>query len=355
MKPNLNTKLMMGLILSSLIMGAQAQDDLLFETGQVLESDQIDIDGNFNRPSAADRMAKMRQQLEKQNENMMRKKIEDIRVQQEQEMSNKLRKAFQGGLAAIDSDEQASDEVKTVQAAPQRIETVIEAPKDTKSNKVTPFFGVANYSGDNVDFESNLNLGLSLESEVSKHFSVGVNFTYSTMDITDTANTYVNNFGNYNNFGNNYGPYYNPGYYNTFGEGREMSYKRMGLDVNTKFFITADTKIRPFIGLGLGYNRSSLKYNDDGGNYNYNGINFGDEEYTSSFISGTASVGAEVNFSETIGAVVDVRYNKGLSDGFNSESTQSFNNPDQVRLENVGKSIEEAHQVSLNAGLIIRF
>lgn len=352
MKTNLNTKFMLGLVLASMMMGAYAQDDLLMETGQILESEQIDIDGNFNRPSAADRMAKMRQQLEKQNENMMRKKIEDIRVQQEQEMSNKLRKAFQGGLAAIDDN--GSDEVTTAQAAPQRVEAVVVAPTDTKNNKVTPFFGVANYSGENVDFESNLNLGLSLESEISKHFSVGVNFTYSTMDITDTANTYINNGNQYYNPGY-YQPYYNNGYYNTFGEGREMSYKRMALEVNSKFFITADTKIRPFIGLGIGYNRGSLKYNDDGGNYNYNGVNFGDEEYTSSFISGAATVGAEVSFSETIGAVVDVRYNKGLGDGFNSKSTQSFNNPDQVRLENVGTSIEEANQISLNAGLVIRF
>lgn len=350
MKASLNTKIILGMILSSMMFTVGAQDDLLMETGQVLESDQIDIDGSFNRPSAADRMAKMRQQLEKKNENMMRKKIEDIRVQQEQEMTNKLRKAFQGGLAAIDDGQQV-DQVQTIQAAPQKVEAQVITPVETKRNKVTPFFGVATYSGDNVDFESNLNLGLSLESEVSKHFSVGVNFTYSTMDITDTANTYVTNYNSYNY----YNPYYNSGYNNTFGQGREMSYKRMGLEVNSKFFITADTKIRPFVGLGLGYNRSSLKYNDDGNGYNYNGINFGDEEYNSSFITGSATIGAEVSFSENIGASVDVRYAKGLSTGISSESTASYNNPDQRRLENVGTAIEEANQVSLNAGLVIRF
>ena len=60
MKMTLSAKLMLGLAMTSAIMSVQAhaQDDLLFETGQVLESEQIDIDGNYNRPSAADRMAK---------------------------------------------------------------------------------------------------------------------------------------------------------------------------------------------------------------------------------------------------------------------------------------------------------
>lgn len=67
----------------------RAQDSFDFET------QPIDISGNFSQPtapSAADQMRRYREQLEKQNELMMRKKMEQIRVQQEVELMKALQK-----------------------------------------------------------------------------------------------------------------------------------------------------------------------------------------------------------------------------------------------------------------------
>ncbi len=68
--------------------GARAQDSFDFET------QPIDISGNYSSqaPSAADQMRKYRERLEKQNELMMRKKMEQIRMQQEVELMKALQK-----------------------------------------------------------------------------------------------------------------------------------------------------------------------------------------------------------------------------------------------------------------------
>ena len=97
---------------------AFAQDYLVSETEEILNSEQIDIDGQFRRESAADKVEKMRKRLEKQNEEMVQKKIEDIRIKNEQKLATDLKGAFNG--QAIGTDQEV-DTVETVQAAPQTI------------------------------------------------------------------------------------------------------------------------------------------------------------------------------------------------------------------------------------------
>ena len=67
---------------------AQAQDSFDFE------SSPIDISGNYQSqgPSAADQMRNYRAKLEKQNEMMMKKKMEQIRMHQEIELMKALQK-----------------------------------------------------------------------------------------------------------------------------------------------------------------------------------------------------------------------------------------------------------------------
>jgi hypothetical protein len=76
-----------GLLLLALLssFSVQAYDDSY-------DFDSIDIDGNFSekRESQAERMKKMRAQLEKKNEEMIRNQIERARYQQEMEMMRAL-------------------------------------------------------------------------------------------------------------------------------------------------------------------------------------------------------------------------------------------------------------------------
>lgn len=77
----------------------RAQDSFDFET------QPIDISGNYSQPapSAADQMRRYRERLEKQNELMMRKKMEQIRVQQEVELMKALQKKMNAMTKQIQS------------------------------------------------------------------------------------------------------------------------------------------------------------------------------------------------------------------------------------------------------------
>ena len=329
---------------------AQAQVDPLLEDAQsVFASEQIDINGSFQapkQPTAADRIEKMRKQLEERNEQMVQKKIENIRMQEEQKLAKKLQTAF-----AV----QNFDQVNVSQSATKK-KSVAPLPvlkKTEKKNKVIPTVGILNITGDDgLELESSLHMGVSVESQVQERISVGVSLGYTTMGMTDTANQYSGSVPYYGV--PTYNTSYNNGYTQTYGQGREMSYKRLSLELNSKCFFTVDSQIRPYMGAGLGYNRHDLSY-DDNSQYNLGTVQLGDENFASSFLSGSINAGAEINFSETIGAGLEFKYMKSFGSSFNSQSAQSNTNPDQQRLENVGSSIEEANNMSLNAALIIKF
>lgn len=332
---------LLGLLITSQAV-VHAQDDLLFETDNVLESEQLDIDGYYNdrpkRPkkTAADRMAEMRRKLEERNEQMVDKKIEDIRIKEEAKLTKQLQKAFTDGMNNL-----GEDSVSQKQAATQKVEAPAPEPKKVeKPNKIIPTFGVLNVKGAEVDFESKLNMGLTFETMVSSNFAAGFGVNYASMDIADYSNTSFSNPNNFNNF---------------HSTPREISYDRLQMEVSGKYFFTVENKIRPFISGALSYNRSSLDYNDNF-NQSFNGVQFGDEGYSSSYIGATAMFGSEVVFSESFGAQLDFRYNRGLTGGFDSDSSANgFQNPDQLRLENIGNAIEEADFFSINAGVVFMF
>ncbi|ATH07997.1 hypothetical protein BIY24_08540 [Halobacteriovorax marinus] len=345
-------------LLMLMLMGLSSQaimaqgDPLLNDAESVLSSEQIDIDGSFNTPkqeTAADRMAKLRKKLEERNEQMVSKKIEDMRLQEEQKLAKKLQKAFNAQAMAIDS-------VGTAQAAPVK-KVVAPAPapvvkKEEKKNKVIPSAGLMTISGeDGLELESSANINLTVENQITSRISVGLSVGYTKMGITDVANQY-SGINYYNS--NVYNPYYNSGYYNTYGQGREMNYSRLGLEVNSKFFMSVESTIRPYLGLGVGYNRHSLAY-ENNQQYYYNNVTLGNEDFSSSYVAGSVLAGSEIHFTDTIGANLEFKYQKGFGDSFNTASASSNRNPDQVRLENVGTAIEKANNMSLNAGILIKF
>ena len=54
----------------------------------------IDVDGSYKRSSAADKIEKLRKQLERQNEEMVSKKIEDLRLENEKKDDKKVISSF---------------------------------------------------------------------------------------------------------------------------------------------------------------------------------------------------------------------------------------------------------------------
>lgn len=338
----------------------RAQDDVLDDAedalanSDTLDMDQIDIEG---RLSPSELMKRRREKLEERNKIMVEKKIEDIRVKQEIALTNKLQGAFNNSLNNLNEDK-----VQTVQAAPAPvapapvapapiIETrIIEVPaepvKVERNSKIIPQLGVSSIKGDRLDLETDLTIGVQAETMITPQISVGVGLGYATMKMTDVANAYATN----------YGGYYNTGYNNVYGpQGREMSLKKFTIEGNAKYFFTEDSMIKPYIGGGVAFNRSTLKYENQN-TYNYQNYSFGNEDYGSSAVGGSLKLGAEIAFNETIGANIEFAAAKNISSGISKSSELNTTyNPDQGRLESVSKEIEEATSTSIQAGLVIKF
>jgi hypothetical protein len=344
----------------------RAQDDVLddandaLSSSDTLEMDQIEIEGKL---SPSELLKRRREKLEERNKIMVEKKIEDIRVKQEMALTNKLQGAFNNSLNNI-----KEDKVQVAQAAPAPVapapvvvapapvvETrIVEVPapveKVEKKSKIIPMIGKSNVSGDKIsDLETNVTVGVSAETMVAPQFSMGIGVGYSSMDLTDVGNQYATT--------TTYGGYYNNyGYINTYGtSGRAVTLKKVSVEGNAKYFFIEAAMIKPYIGAALTFSRSTYKY-ENSNTYNYNGATFGNEDYGSSSVAGAARLGAEVSFTDTVGANIEFGYAKNISSGISKNSQVSTTtSPDQQRLENISNDIEDGSTTTIQAGVVIRF
>ena len=336
-----------------------AQDDMLDQaddalSGDALQMDDINLEGKL---SPSEKLRQRREKLEERNKIMVEKKIEDIRVKQEIALTNKLQDAFGKSLNNLNEDK-----VQVAQAAPvapqpvvvaapvpvvetKIVEEKIEPEKVVKKSKVIPYIGASQIKGDKIDFESKTNIGVNLETLVLPQLSVGLGVGYTALDITDVANSFSTNLGD---------SYYN-NYSNSFGAGRQITSSKVAIEASAKYFLTVESKIKPFAGLGLSYNRSNLKYETGGNGFAYNGVSYGDEGYSSTAMGASAKLGAEIDFTDTIGLNIDLSYAKTLSSGISSTSSASALNTDQIRLQNVTKAMEDSDTTAIQAGLVVRF
>ena len=343
---------------------ATANDDaLLNDTETILNSDQIDIDGQFrSKQSDAQRLSKMRKKIEKKHERMIQKKIEDIRIQEELRLGQKLQQAFDGTV-------QGTDSVSMGQAGVAKTSAGTLAPMaqmgsaTEKKNRVIPSFSLLSVSAEAADYESEISTSVAFETLIKDRFLVGVSLGYSTLKIKDVNPNYASTFNSFNNYNYNYNNF------NTFGAsstiGRDMKYNQLDLNVNGKFYVLKDSKIKPYVGLGLGYRRSTLEYSESDPYYNQGiGLNIGttleNAEYIGNYVTGQATVGADVAFNSNVGARLELGYTRGITESSNPQNVQDpnnlfYNSVDQTNLDNVGKGIEKGSIVGISAGLIIGF
>jgi hypothetical protein len=72
-------------------------------------------------------------------------------------------------------------------------------------------------------------------------------------------------------------------------------------------------------------------------------------------MGGAAKLGAEVEFTEMLGLNVDLSYTKTLSSGISNTAATTTYNPDQIRLQNVTKAIQDADITTAQVGLLVKF
>ena len=353
-----STALLMTMLMSPGMLLAQ---DLLDDVDATLAGDHLEMDDlNINgQLTPAQQLEQTRKKLEDRNRQMVDKKIENIRIKQEVALTKKLQSAFEQGLNNMDEDQVSKKQSSTVEAQPVAVQPVVapqptiiervvevQAPEkieEEKLTRITPSFGLSTYQGSQVDFEAKTSLGISADHLILPNIALGAGLNYSTMDITDTANSYADT----TSLGYNYGA--------IFPNGRQMSFNKLTLEANTRYFVTMESKLKPYIGAGVGYNRTNLKYEGSANGYSYNGISYGSEGVSTNFVTGSVKLGAEMDLSSSVALGVDVGYTKALTSGFGTKNETTSTNEDQRRLEKVSSAIEDASNLTINAGVVLKF
>ncbi|MFZ9001792.1 MAG: hypothetical protein ACO20H_10845 [Bacteriovoracaceae bacterium] len=307
----------------------------------------LDVEGEWSeRPSAAKRAEKLRKRLQKKTNDMVDTQIETMRLKAEKQIGDQLSKALSGQSVI-------KDEVSTTQSS--TIKKEIELPKSPKTLKVIPKVGFLSLKSETIDFDSKVNAGIQFESQIQERFAFGVGINFTSMNISDPYNTYTPGYyvNPYSYGYNNYGASYYPE--------REIGYRNASLELLGKFYLSHTSRVKPFIGLGVEYSRSELKYKDAISNqyyyYNSNRNELGGEKYIYSSFAGSVQAGAEMSFSDTIGLILDVKLAKGLNGQHSreSEAISYLYNPDLQRLEGIANEMSEATSTSVGVGLVVAF
>lgn len=354
-KGKINTSLILSALALSIPMGnsfAQYNEDpLLTESADaVVNTSQIDIEGMYNtqnqnsnkkKVTEADRLQQFRRDLEEKHEQMMRKKVEDMRLEEERKLARKLQEALSGQMNAM-------DQVTTKASAPVQTEAVAPVVSEVEyKNSISLGGGFLNIASEKNELEASMNIRLGMESLVHPRVAVGVGVRYMSFDTADVDNIYASNLYN----GNSYiYPYANNNYNNN--EARNIQYRQISFDVNTKIFLTVDSKIRPFVGGSLAYNRGSYKY-EKNDKYTIGQYSYGDEKVSNNNVSGLAMLGAQVKFTNQIAAEINVSFEKAFTSGVSELSNDDT--PDEARLRNLALDLEDANVVAINLGLSVSF
>ncbi len=357
---------------------AQAQD-------QVLNSDQIDVDGYLHERQVTDgeleqikgelgkqknatilnkEKAKEYGKLSGQTEKLLEsqdqyidEKIESQKVIKEfnkKTAENELRlrclleesKSPECSKWVKNKEPMVEDSISTGQASVAKIEA--QAPvaagalKPFEEIKLIPFAGVTNFQGEAEKLETSFAGGLRIESNISERLSMGVGLNYGVFETEDFANTYLSQ------------PYYGQ-YSSNFGRGRKIDYSNIGVDFYAKFFLTRGERFRPYIGAGLGYNRMTLAYKDQSTAFSSFGQSFGNEELTNSYATGLLMGGTELRITQSIGMNIELQYSRGFGAGEANTGVNPFNAPDQRRLQALSDEIIKSNALSIFAGMVVTF
>ena len=299
-----------------------------FDSQEYSSDIPIDIEGSFERKTEADRIEKLRQKLEKQNEDFVQKKIEDLRYENEKKMSDTLSDAFSGRMNTSTNDLPAEDRKSNA------VSEVKEVEKDKTNFSVTPQYNFSNYSGNGFDLESDLGFSLGLEGHVYKNVSLGLNIGYESISAMDISNYYG----------------YPYSYGNLF---RNLNVSLLTAEVMSKVYFGNNDRFKPFIGAGVSVARANLSFDESNiyDSYYFGGIE-GLSEETKTYFNGILRAGAMINFSSTVGLLVEGSYAQGFS-GVSGGNVALTN--DQYSLQNFGSALSESSKIGLSAGLTINF
>ena len=241
------------------------------------------------------------------------------------------------------------DSVNTQAAANQKTEAKVETkarPMGIAEIKVIPYTGMTMINANDGQLESGLTAGLQAEANIGSKFAFGVGFNYMNLENTDFCVLGNECFGVWNNY---YSPVNNQ-------IGRDQEYSRYNFEAYGKFFPLSHDRFRPYIGAGLTYARSGLKYTSNNQNayYNTSYLNANEEVEMTTF-GASLALGTEIRFTQMFGLNLELKYAKAMNVNVNNRNPFSQFVPGQQRLSNLADDIENADNVSIFAGMLVTF
>lgn len=297
---------------------------------QSFNMDPMDMDGKYKKE---DKLA-----------GIIGKQDDEIKDRNDAKRTEVLEKLHKEQLAKMFDGKPVEQELTTKQASTM-VATAPEEEAKKASVKIIPYGGLSQMQGEGeVNFQAKINSGLRLETVVlEERLGIGVGFNFSQIDIRD--NRYVNNFS-----------------YNQQQTAPEFKYRNMSGEIYGKYFVLNKDVFRPYIGAGIGYHSSKLTHTNNQQfnsmyytNYNQQALQNG---YDSSFATGSAMVGTDLQFTKLVGLNFEFKYSRALSSAFNSNNigvNPQYGGYDQVYLQQLGQQMDEASLMAVNMGLVVKF
>jgi outer membrane protein W len=199
---------------------------------------------------------------------------------------------------------QSSTSMSAAPAATAKSETSVtvktEGEKASKTGiSVTPIVGLSTISNQYYDFKNNYTAGVGLGFDVSDNVQVSLSYAYADYQVGLAGQSQVYGYAN------------NP-----------LTFKNNTFDLAVKLYLTGqESKIRPFVGAGLGYSLGYVNYNQNTlGNYGYQ---WQSNDYSLNQVLGGLQTGIDLKISSNVSIGFTYKYFKPIS---TTESDQGLYN-----------------------------
>ena len=322
----------LGLLLAAGCLMAQTINNIDVRHTEILDSDQIDIDGHYNHygpppphdRSAADRLAEERRQQERNNEDKTRRRLETMRLQAERDIGRRLNRA----LETYPGPEGAVVPLGPVPPGP----IPPAGPSFFHQLRYSVYYGFMKFNSNWYDFNSKFRWGLTAEGNLNPNVAMGLYFNYVSVEDLSM------DMGWYNNY------YYGGG--GTPPGQQQFDQTMWSFGMFAKYYFQNWNAVRPYIYGGLGYNHITTRYSGAGWDYYYQRV-FVKSEYTSSSFSAQLAGGMLLEFSPNFGMFAQ------LGAAFNFASNQASYSLNEA--EERSKALEDATAFDIAAGASFRF
>lgn len=323
-----------------------AQD---FGLDNVVDSEQLDIDGDFNKRKE---YQKKLNSLQNKTNDIIDKQLSKRRAEAEKQIAKEMEHLFNGG--------QTTDSVSTKAAAPH---VEAHAPKaaglpSTNRGSIMLSGGSGIVNTDEIDLNLGIQAGLRGEYIINERWAFGTTFSYTNVNLTKDDNQNLA-----------------PSPVGFIPAQQNLRYERFALDLTTRFFVIKHNMFKPYVGVGVGMVRNQISYDNDltdqqqqqlaNGNFVYSGgsafagnyqYNPETDEYVENNFQAMLMLGSDFFFNKNFGLNVEAKYVKGFGVGTDNQvRPQYYDLQDDQFLEDAANSLADAHYLVLSGGVVFSF